>query len=551
MITADVGESHAVILEGSVSHRQLDALVVGAGVSGLYQLYKLREAGLSVVALESAPDVGGTWYWNAYPGCRVDSPANIYQYWFSQELLDDWEWSERFPAQPEIKRYLQHVAHRFDLYSSIELSTRVASANWDEQEGRWHVTTHEGDVYSVKYLVSCVGLLSTPKVLSFPNQESFKGEVYHTAQWPQEPIDLKGLRVGVIGNGATGIQVIQTLAPEVKELIAFQRTPQYAVRMKNYAVDEKIMAEWRADYPRLSELVHNTFGGFPWDPAEEGHAATLTVEQRREVLEECWADGSLRMFVGTFPEVLVDPVMNEEVTEFVREKIRVQINDPAMAEKLIPRDHGYGLKRVPLENGYYEAFNRSNVHLVDIKATPIERFSEQGLIVGGKEYPLDALIMATGFDAGTGTLSRMGVEGRDGQSLTALWRQDIRTTLGLQVHGFPNLFLVGGPLSPIAAFCNVQTCAQQQVDWVTAAILHVIGAGKSTMEPTAEREEEWVQHHDEVANETLMMTIDSWYTGSNIAGKQRRLLSYIGGAHVYRELCDDIQAQGYPGFDIQ
>mgnify|MGYP000317609740 FL=1 len=212
MITADLGESHAVILEGSVSHRQLDALVVGAGVSGLYQLYKLREAGLSVVALESAPDVGGTWYWNAYPGCRVDSPANIYQYWFSQELLDDWEWSERFPAQPEIKRYLQHVAHRFDLYSSIELSTRVASAHWDEQEGRWHVTTHEGDVYSVKYLVSCVGLLSTPKVLSFPNQESFKGEVYHTAQWPQEPIDLKGLRVGVIGNGATGIQVIQTLA---------------------------------------------------------------------------------------------------------------------------------------------------------------------------------------------------------------------------------------------------------------------------------------------------------------------------------------------------
>jgi acetone monooxygenase len=311
------------------------------------------------------------------------------------------------------------------------------------------------------------------------------------------------------------------------------------------------MAEWRADYPRLSELVHNTFGGFPWDPAEEGHAATLTLEQRREVLEDCWADGSLRMFVGTFPEVLVDPVMNEEVTEFVREKIRVQINDPDLAQKLIPRDHGYGLRRVPLENGYYEAFNRSNVHLVDIKATPIDSFSERGLVVDGEEYLLDVVIMATGFDAGTGTLSRMGVEGRDGKSLTALWREDIRTTLGLQVNGFPNLFLVGGPLSPIAAFCNVQTCAQQQVDWVTDAIINVVNSGKSTMEPTAEREEEWVQHHDEVANETLMMTIDSWYTGANIEGKQRRLLSYIGGAHVYRELCDDIQAQGYPGFSIE
>ncbi len=533
-----------------MSVTQMDALVVGAGVSGLYQLYKLREAGLSVVALESAPDVGGTWYWNAYPGCRVDSPANIYQYWFSQELLDEWNWSERFPAQPEIKAYLTHVAERFDLYANIEFETSVRSATWNEDESRWYVTTDKGAVYAVSYLVSCVGLLSTPKILSFPGQDQFQGAIYHTAKWPQEPVDLSGKRVGIIGNGATGIQVIQTVAPEVAELTVFQRTPQYAVRMLNYEIDDAKMAEWRADYPRMAKHLHTTFAGFPWDPAEEGYAETLTKEQRREVLEECWADGSLKMFVGTFPEVLVDPAMNEEVTEFVREKIRVQIDDPAVADKLIPQHDGYGLKRVPLESGYYEAFNRPNVHLVDVKAEPIESFTENGLLVGGREYELDVLIMATGFDAGTGTLARMGVTGREGKSLTELWGQDIRTTLGLQVHGFPNMFLIGGPLSPSAAFCNVQTCIQQQIDWVTDAIVNIRETGATTMEPTAEREEEWVQHHDEVANATLMVTVDSWYMGANIEGKQRRLLSYIGGAHVYKEFCDDIKASGYPGFNL-
>lgn len=533
-----------------MSAQQIDALVVGAGVSGLYQTYKLREAGFKVVTIEAAPDVGGTWYWNAYPGCRVDSPANIYQYWFSQDLLDEWAWTERFPAQPEIKRYLQHVARRFDLYSAIEFETRVRSAQWDEEAGRWQVVTDTGSTYAARFLVSCVGLLSTPKVLSFPDEAKFQGKVYHTARWPQSPVDLSGQRVGVIGNGATGIQVIQTLAPDVAELTVFQRTPQYAVRMKNHKVDSEMMASWRADYPRISKLVHTTFGGFTWDPAEEGVAATLTPEQRREVYETCWADGSLKMFVGTFPETLVDPVMNAELTEFVRGKIRTQIDDPDLADQLIPSDHGYGLKRVPLESGYYEAFNRPNVHLVDVRSEPIEAFYEQGLRVGGREYPLDVLIMATGFDAGTGTLSRMGVTGRDGRSLTELWQRDIRTTLGFQVHGFPNLFLVGGPLSPSAAFCNVQTCIQQQIDWITDAIVNLQQSGKQTMEPTLEREEAWVQHHDEVANSTLMVTVDSWYTGANIEGKPRRLLSYIGGAHVYRELCDDIQKNGYPGFQL-
>ncbi|MEM8941455.1 MAG: NAD(P)/FAD-dependent oxidoreductase [Pseudomonadota bacterium] len=527
---------------------QLDVLVVGAGIAGMYQLHRLRELGFSVRAVDAAPDVGGTWYWNAYPGARVDSPANVYQYWFSQELLDEWEWSERFPGQPEIKRYLKHVAEKFDLYRDIELNTQVESASWLEEEQCWQVVLAGGRIYRPRYLVSCVGMLSSPKIPEFPGREGFAGEIFHTARWPQHPVDFAGKRVGVIGTGATGIQIVQTLASEAEELFVFQRTPQYAVRMRNHPVDAQVMQEWRAQYPTLKNQVHETFAGFEWHVPEPGWAPTLSAEQRLAILEECWADGSLKMFVGTYPEVLADPEINAEVTEFVRAKISAQIDDPEVAERLVPSDYGYGLYRVPLENGYFEAFNRKNVHLVDVKREPIESYSKAGLIVRGKEYPLDALIFATGFDAGTGGLARMNVTGRDGRSLSELWSKDIRTTLGLQVHGFPNLFTVGGPLAPSTAFCNMTTCLQQQVDWITDAVVYLRDQHKHTMEPTAEREEEWVQHHDEVANSTLLLSVNSWYVGGNIEGKPRRLLSYIGGVGVYRDLCDEIKANNYPGF---
>ncbi len=530
--------------------RQLDALIVGAGIAGLYQLHRLRKLGLSVKSVDAAPDVGGTWYWNAYPGARVDSPANVYQYWFSQELLDEWKWSERFPAQPEIRRYLQHVATKFDLYRDIELNTEVASADWQEDEQRWRVRTSKGETFDVQFLLSCVGMLSSPKVPSFPGQEDFQGEIYQTARWPQEEIDFSGKRVGVIGTGATGIQVVQTLAPQVEELFVFQRTPQYAVRMNNYPVDDAVMKDWRAQYASLKNQVHHTFGGFEWHVPEQGWALTLTPEQRRDVLEECWADGSLKMFVGTYLEVLAVPEINDEATEFVREKIRAQIHDPTVADKLVPSDYGYGLHRVPLENGYFEAFNRDNVHLVDVKTDPIEGFSPQGLRVADREYPLDVVVFATGFDAGTGSLSRMNIRGRDGKSLSELWAQDIRSTLGLQVHGFPNLFTVAGPLAPATGFCNMTTCLQQQVDWITDAISYLRAHDKHTMEPTEEREEEWVRHHDEVADSTLLMSVDSWYNGGNIDGKPRRLLSYIGGVGTYRDFCDEIRANDFAGFKV-
>jgi len=529
---------------------ELDALVVGAGIAGLYQLYRLREAGMSVRCVDAADDIGGTWHWNCYPGARVDSPSYTYQYWFSEELLNEWEWSERFVGQPEIKRYLKFVANKFDLNKDIQLNTRIKSARWNADECRWEVIDESGSTWKVKYFISCAGMLSAPKVPPFPGHDDFKGIIAHTARWPRD-LDLTGKRVGVVGTGATGIQVIQTVASQVDELFVFQRTPQYAVKMKNYPLDKEKLDYWRAQYPTLKNTVHGTFGGFEWAVTEAGWALNATYEERMAKLEECWQDGSLKMWVGTYPEILALEDMNKEASEFMREKIRARVQDPALFDKLVPTSYGFGTYRVPLENGYYDVFRRDNVHIVDVKDSPIERFSANGLVVDGQEYPLDVVVLATGFDAGTGALSRMDVHGRDGRSLTELWNKDIRSALGLQVHGFPNLFTVAGPLAPSTAFCNMTTCLQQQVDWVTDAILYMRDHNIQSMEATAQREEEWVQHHDEVANMTLMMKTTSWYTGANIEGKPKRLLSYIGGVDAYRQICDEIKENGYPGFELK
>lgn len=527
-----------------------DALVIGAGVAGLYQLHRLREAGMSVTCIDAAPGIGGTWYWNCYPGARLDSPSYTYQYWFSDELLAEWAWSERFPAQPEIRRYLNFVADKLDLHPDITLNTRIASAVWEDSRSTWLITSEAGKQWRVRYLISCVGMLSAPNTPAFPNHQAFQGRILHTARWPQEGIDLKGKRVGVVGVGATGIQVIQTLAEDVGELFVFQRTPQYAVKMNNYPMDAEKQAYWRSQYPEMRHSLHNTFAGFEWNIPEPGVAAAMTHEERISLLEECWKDGSLKMWVGTYPEILADPEINAEASDFVREKIRARIHDPAIADQLIPRDYGFGTYRVPLETNYYDAYNRDNVHLVDVKTTPIESFTADGLKVGDQVYPLDVVIFATGFDAGTGALSRIDVRGKNGISLGECWQRDIRSTLGLQIHGFPNLFTVAGPLAPATAFCNMTTCLQQQVDWITDAILYLRAHQLHTMEPTAEREEAWVQHHDEVASMTLVMKGNSWYTGANIEGKQRRLLSYIGGVGTYKGFCDEEREAHYPGFAL-
>lgn len=535
---------------GAAGATDFDAVIVGAGISGLYQLYRLRERGFRVRSLEAASDVGGTWYWNSYPGARVDSQSYVYQYWFSEDLIRKWNWSERFPAQPETERYLNFVADELDLRKDIRFGTRVTSARWDDAREHWVISTDQGDELTAQFFVSCSGLLSAPVIPPFPGHEKFKGRIVHTARYPRDGLDLAGKRVGVVGTGATGIQVIQTIASEVGELKVFQRTAQYAVPMRNPKFDDTDREHWRAKAQELKQRVHRTFAGFDFDVMEKSWY-DCTPEQRREILEEVWADGSLSFWVGNFPEILVDEKVNAEVSEFVRDKIRARIDDPEVAEKLVPHEYGFGTYRVPLETGFYDAFNRDNVELIDVKHNPIERFTESGLVLAsGDAYELDVVILATGFDAGTGALSQMNVHGRDGLSLTDEWRKDIRSTLGLQVHGFPNLFTVAGPLAPSTAFCNMTTCLQQQVDWVTDCIVYLRNEGRRTIEPTVAKQDEWVEHHDEVANATLLMRTNSWYTGANIKGKPRRLLSYIGGVGNYRQICDDVKAQGYEGFAI-
>ena len=524
-----------------------DAIIVGAGIAGMYQLYRLRNLGLKVRIFDGASGVGGTWYWNRYPGARVDSPSYIYQYWFSDEVLDEWDWSQRFPAQPEIDRYLNFVADKCDLRKDIQFETIVTSAQYDEAGKRWMVKTDSGDTVSTRFFVSCTGMLSAPLVPPFPGHENFKGKIAHTARWPKDGLELAGKRVGIIGTGATGIQVIQTIASEVSHLTVFQRTAQYAIPMRNPTFTDADRAAYRARYPELKKRVHHTFGGFDHDFDRRVYR-DLTPEERTEALEEIWADGSLSFWHGSFQELFFEADVNEDISEFVREKIRARVNDPEVAEKLMPKTHGFGLHRVPLETKYFEAYNRDNVELVDVNTAPIVSFTEAGLKTEEGEYDFDVIILATGFDAGTGSLARMNIHGRDGRSLTEQWQQDIRSTLGLQVHGYPNLFTVAGPLAPATALCNMTTCLQQQVDWVTDCIHYVREHGHTVIEPTAEKEAEWVKHHDETANSTLVVKTHSWYMGSNVAGKPRRLLSYIGGVGDYRQICDAVKASGYEGF---
>ena len=528
--------------------KQVDAVVVGAGFAGMYSLYKLREQGLKVQVYEAGTGVGGTWYWNRYPGARVDSQAYIYQYWFSKELLAEWDWSERFPAQDETERYLNHVADRFDLRKDIQFKTRVTAAAYDEASQRWTITTDDGQSVSAQYFIMGTGGLSVPMLPALPGIENFKGRIVHTAQWPREGVDLKGKRVGIIGTGATGIQVIQTIASEVGHLTVFQRTPNYTIPMRNPKYDDAARAELRAQYPMLKERVQRTFAGFDYD-FEDRNFFDVDPAERQRILQRLWDDGSLNFWIGGFREVFFDEKVNAEFSDFVRQRIRERIKDPKVADKLVPQDYGFGTRRVPLETKYYEAFNRDNVLLVDTKATPMEEVTEKGIRTAAGLHELDILICATGFDAGTGALTKVDIRGRDGVLLRDAWAQDgVRTTMGLQVHGYPNLFMTMAPFSPAAAFCNVPTCLQQQVDWIADCIGFVRDQGRHSIEPSAEAEAKWVAHHDELANLTLVPKTNSWYMGSNVKGKPRRLLAYAGGVGTYRAKCDEVKASGYEGF---
>ncbi|MCO1659054.1 flavin-containing monooxygenase [Pseudonocardia humida] len=529
---------------------ELDAVILGAGVAGLYQLHQLRQQGLRVLVFDRAGDVGGTWWWNRYPGARFDSEAYIYQYLFDEDLYKGWSWSEKFPGQPEIERWMRYVADRLDLRRDIRFGTTVTSAHYDEDRGRWTIRTDRGDVVDAQFFVSCAGMLSAPLEDVFAGQADFTGGIFHTSRWPAEGVELAGKRVGVVGIGATGIQVIQTVAEQVAQLTVFARTPQYVLPMKSPAYGEAEQAAYKGRFDELKSTIPHTFTGFEYD--FEHVWAECTPEQRREVLEEIYADGSLKLWLAGFGEMFFSQEVNDEISGFVREKMRVRLKDPRLIDVLVPTDYGFGTHRVPLERSYLEVYHRENVELVGVRDNPITRIVASGIeLADGTTHELDVIVLATGFDAGTGSLTRIDVRGRGERSLTEDWGRDIRTMMGLQVHGYPNLLTTAVPLAPSAALCNMTTCLQQQTEWIADAIRHVRERGLSTIEATAEGEAAWVAHHDETAGATLIANTTGWYLGSNVPGKPRRVLSYTGGVGTYRQKCDEVAREGYPGFDIR
>jgi cation diffusion facilitator CzcD-associated flavoprotein CzcO len=532
-----------------VSDSEVDAVVIGAGVAGLYQIHQLREQGLNIRAFDTAADVGGTWYWNRYPGARFDSESHVYQYLFSEELYKDWSWSERFPGQPEIERWMHYITDHLDVRRSIQFNTTIQSAHFNEAAERWTITTDSGETVDTQYLITCCGMLSAPLDALFPGQETFKGDIFHTARWPEEPVDFAGKRVGVIGNGATGIQVIQTIAEQVEQLSVFIRTPQYILPMKNRHYNSTDIEAYKSKFKALVDILPNTFSGNDFDV--EHTWAELTPEQRLDVLEQGWEDGSLKLWIASFAEVFTDEDISEQMSEFIREKMRARLKDPKLCELLIPTDYGFGTHRVPLETNYLEVYHRSNVEIVSVKDNAIESICPEGIkTADGSVHEFDIIVLATGFDAGTGALTRIDIRGREGRSLKDDWSKDIRSTMGLQVHGYPNLFTTGAPLAPSAALCNMTTCLQQQTEWISECIKFMGEKNLKFIEPTKEIEEQWIAHHEELANETLVSKTSSWYMGSNVEGKPRRLLSYIGGVGEYRNRCSEVARNGYPGFSL-
>ena len=526
---------------------EFDVVVVGAGFAGLYALHRFRDRlGLSTRVIEAGDDVGGTWYWNRYPGARCDIESYSYSYSFSEELQQEWSWSERFAGQPEILRYLNHVADRFALRDDIRFGTRVTSASWDGHSHGWTVTTDAGDELTCRFLVSGVGNLSAAKEPEFEGLDRFGGQVYSTARWPHEGVDFTGRRVGVIGTGASGIQVIPEIAKQAGHLTVFQRTPNYATPIGNGAMDPEFERYVKANYPAPRERSRNHFLGVPYDLVQPS-ALALDEEQRREVYEQRWAQGGFRLFFDAFADLVFDETANATAAEFIREKIRGRVSDPAVAAKLAPTDYPYATKRPPLETNYYEAFNRDNVTLVDLRNAPIERVTPAGIRTSAGEHELDDIVLATGFDAMTGPLVKLNLTGRDGQRLGDHWVHGPRTYLGLMVHGFPNLFLVTGPQSPSVLY-NMPLAIEDHVDWIADCITHLRERGAESIEPTAEAEAGWVAETAQLASATLLPRTDSWYMGANVPGKPRVCMVYLGGAPTYRQICADVVAKDYAGF---
>jgi cation diffusion facilitator CzcD-associated flavoprotein CzcO len=528
--------------------QSVDAVVVGAGFSGLYQLYRLRELGLRTRVFEAGDGVGGTWYWNRYPGARCDIQSLSYSYSFSPELEQEWEWTEKYPTQPEVLRYLNHVAERFDLLRDISFGTTVVSAHWDGTRARWTVTTDAGEEMSAQFVVMATGVLSAPKLPEVPGLERYQGRTHHTARWGKDEVSFDGLRVAVIGTGSSGIQSIPLVAEQAADLTVFQRTANFSTPAGNRPLDPAQVADMKANYRAYREAQRTSSYGVPAEPPTE-LALSAPERERLVTYEAGWAKGEIVGLITCYADILIDPTANESASEFARSKIRAVVTDPELAEALSPRTFPIGTKRLCLDTGYYETFNRPHVHLVDLRKTPLVEFTPAGLRTTDDEFEFDAIIFATGFDAMTGALRAIDIRGRDGVPLAEEWAAGPRTYLGIAIAGFPNLFTVTGPLSP-SVLSNMVVSIEQHVEWISECIAHVRSAGAAAIEATPEAEAGWVQHVAEVGALTLFPRADSWYMGANVPGKARVFLPYIGGVGTYRQICDEIAADNYRGFRL-
>ncbi|MEN8672989.1 NAD(P)/FAD-dependent oxidoreductase [Nocardioides sp.] len=531
--------------DNTVSH--VDAVVIGAGFSGLYATYRLRESGRSVRAFDAASGVGGVWTWNRYPGARTDSLHMTYCYSFDKALLDEWAYSEVNPAQPEVLSYLQHVTDRFDLAKHYTFDTSVVSADFNEGTGRWEIVTDSGERVSATYFVTGLGLVSAPIKPTAPGLENFRGELVHTAQWPDEGVDFAGKRVAVIGTGSSGVQLIAKIKGEVGDLTVLQRTANWVAGTPNRPVTEEDLAEIRENYDTVWNRVRHHPAGWPWEPA--GRLAVETEpEEREKIFEEKWNEGGFALLYGAFDDLSTDKAANDLLCEFMRQKIRAMVDDPDTADKLIPT-HPYGAKRPPTTDGYYEAYNQDNVHLVSLRDTPIEEFTEKGILTSQGELEFDVIVMATGFDAITGAFTRMQIRGVGGRDLNDYWSDGPMTYLGLCVPGFPNMFTVAGPQTP---FANLPPGAQAQAGWIDDAITWLEGSDASYLQVSEEAGRKWTELCNEIA-ESLPTTsagaeANSWFTGANVEGKAVAYSIYFGGHESHSDLCDAEAADDYPSF---
>jgi cation diffusion facilitator CzcD-associated flavoprotein CzcO len=524
--------------------QEYDAIIVGAGMSGLYQLLRLRELGLSVRVLEAGTGVGGTWYWNRYPGARFDSESYSYAYSFSKELLDEWDWGEHFAGQPETLRYLNHVADKFDLRRDIQFRSRVASAHYQDASRNWDITLEDGGRFSSRLLITAIGPLSAPTMPKIEVVDAFKGQSFHTARWPHEPVSFEGKRVAVIGTGATGVQTIQEVAKTAGQLTVFQRTPNWCAPLLNGKIGAEEMAKLKAGYPEMFQRCQETFACFLHTPDPRG-TFEVSDQEREAFWEKRYAEPGFGIWQGNFRDILTDREANAMLSDFVARKIRQRVKDPVTAEKLIPKNHGFGTRRVPLETKYYEVYNQANVTLLDISRAPIERITPTGLKTSETQYDFDIIIYATGFDAVTGSFDRIDLRGAGGLRLKDRWKLGPETYLGVMVDGFPNMMMLIGPHTALG---NIPRSIEYNVDWVTNLVRYARDHDVTCLEATGSGVTAWTDHVKSLGVGLLSNEVSSWMTGvnTNVEGKQVRIINrYSGSAPAYRAKCDEVAANGY------